>query len=292
MDIVDAQIHMGPGTIDANLEAMNAIGIRSVLIDEYWYRSESAGGLRNQPGFELPNGAWRSIYPTAELASTLHPDRFSYFVRLDRNDPQIEMVMHVLASSPHARAFRFLAVATPVEAAAFCEGGFDRAFEIAQDAGLPVCLFIPGYVEYLPRYLKKFPRLQFVVDHWGLVMGQDMRHRPEAEARRAASPDYLDEVVKLAAYPNVAIKISHAHMFFAAGDYPYEPIRRVLRRAITSFGADRLIWSSDKTVVRPAIGWSDLVHYIRDDPELSLDEKQQILGRNARRLFNWPAQAS
>ena len=41
--------------------------------------------------------------------------------------------------------------------------------------------------------------------------------------------------------------------------------------------------------------WSDLLHYLRDDPELSPAEKQWILGRSARRVLNWapaaPAQA-
>jgi hypothetical protein len=37
--------------------------------------------------------------------------------------------------------------------------------------------------------------------------------------------------------------------------------------------------------------WSDLVHYLRDDPELSRDEKEQILGGSSRRIFNWPAAA-
>jgi hypothetical protein len=50
-----------------------------------------------------------------------------------------------------------------------------------------------------------------------------------------------------------------------------------------------MIWASDKTVLHPPISWSDLVHYLRDDPELSQDEKEWILGRTARRVFNWPA---
>jgi hypothetical protein len=36
MDIVDAQVHVGRGKIDATLEAMDALGIRSVVIDEFW----------------------------------------------------------------------------------------------------------------------------------------------------------------------------------------------------------------------------------------------------------------
>jgi len=39
MDIVDTQIHIGPGGIDETLPAMNAIGLRAALVDEYWLRS-------------------------------------------------------------------------------------------------------------------------------------------------------------------------------------------------------------------------------------------------------------
>jgi predicted TIM-barrel fold metal-dependent hydrolase len=289
VDIVDAQLHMGQGGIVATLEAMNSIGIQSVMLDEFWYWSKATNPVQTQPGIELPNGAWRCLYPTAEIASLLHPDRFSFLVRIARDDPQLASVMQVVASSPHARAFRFLATRTSAEAEAFIAGGYDAAFELAQDNGLPVCLYIPGYVEHLPRYLKKFPKVQFVVDHWGLGVAHNNQGLSEAQVRRTSSPAYLVEVLKLAEHPNVAIKLSHAHMLFGVSEYPYEAIRPHLRRAIEAFGADRLIWASDKTVTRPAISWSDLVHYLRDDPELTQHEKQQILGRNARRIFNWPA---
>jgi predicted TIM-barrel fold metal-dependent hydrolase len=289
MDIVDAQLHIGPGMIDPTLEAMNSIGIKSVLIEEYWYWIKTTHPKQLEPGYFLPNGAWRAIYPTAELASTLHPDRFSFFVRIDRNDLQLESVMRVIASSPRMRAFRLLPTRTMEEAAAFIGGGFDHVLDIAQDIGLPVCFAIPGFVEYLPRYLKRFPKLQFVVDHWGMGMPHHPAGRPEGETRRATSIDYVDELMKLAEHPNVAFKISHAHMFFGTTEYPYEPLRPLIRRAIQAFGANRMIWASDKTVLHPPISWSDLVHYLRDDPELSQDEKEWILGRTARRVFNWPA---
>jgi predicted TIM-barrel fold metal-dependent hydrolase len=225
------------------------------------------------------------------LASIRYPDRFSYFVRIDRHDPLLESVMRLVASSPGARALRFLATRTEDDATAFISGGFDEAFDIAQEIGLPVCLAIPGYVEYLPRYLKKFPKLQFVVDHWGMGMANNTSNRPEVDLIKAQRVEYLDEIMKLSEHPNVSIKLSHAHMLFGATVFPYEPIRALLRRAISAFGADRLLWASDKTVTRPAMRWSDLVHYLRDDPELSKDEKDLILGRNSRRIFNWPMAA-
>jgi predicted TIM-barrel fold metal-dependent hydrolase len=289
MDIVDAQLHIGPGMIEPTLEAMNSIGITSVLLEEYWDWIKPTRIGQIEPGYFLPNGAWRAIYPVAELASTLHPDRFSFFVRIDRNDPQLESVMRVIASSPQARAFRLLGTWRLEEAEAFIGGGFDAVLDIAQDIGMPVCFTIGGYVEHLPRYLKRFPRLSVVVDHWGMGSANLPRGRPEAEMRRAMSIDYLDEVMKLAEHPNVALKISHGTMFFETTQYPYEPLRPIIRRAIQAFGADRLIWAGDKNANRPILPWSDLVHSLRDDPELSQQEKEWILGRSARRIFNWPA---
>jgi predicted TIM-barrel fold metal-dependent hydrolase len=303
MDIVDAQLHFGPvgknifspgpleaspSIIESTLDAMDSVGIQSAVIDEYWYWVQPPKPMQNMPGFELPNGAWRAIFPLAQLAATLHPDRFCAFVRVDRKDPELSAVMQLLASTPHVRAFRMLAAWNAEEAASFMNGGYEPAFEIAQDLGLPMCLAIPGYVEYLPRYLKQFPKLQFVVDHWGMGMNYNIIGRPDEELRKTLSLDYLDEIMKLADYPNVVLKISHAHMFFNAPEYPFEPIRPILRRAIQTFEASRLLWSSDRTVAQPAISWSDLVHYIKDDPELSREEKELILGKNSRRIYNWP----
>jgi hypothetical protein len=36
MDIVDAQLHIGPEPFEATLAEMDRLGIRSVLVDEFW----------------------------------------------------------------------------------------------------------------------------------------------------------------------------------------------------------------------------------------------------------------
>lgn len=290
MDIVDAQLHIGPGMIDTTLESMDQLGIKSVLIDEYWFwlRQEAGSPTEIEPGYRLENGAWRASYPVAKLASNLHPDRFSFFVRLDRKDPNPEEFMRRVAASPHARAFRLLATWSLEEAEAFVNGGYEPLLDLAQDVGLPVCIFIPGYVEHLPRYLAKFPRLTFVLDHCGMGLPDHPPGRSEAEAARSQSLAYFDEVLKLAEYPNVALKWSHAPTMFGAGPFPYEAARLQLRRAITAFGADRLLWGSDSTLANNH-SWSDLLLYVKDDPELSDDEKAWILGRSARRVLKWPA---
>jgi|GEM_PF-3610086 len=61
-----------------------------------------------------------------------------------------------------------------------------------------------------------------------------------------------------------------------------------IRRAIDCFGADRVVWAADKTSNVLRAPWSDMVHSVRDDPELSHEEKAWIMGKTARRIIDWP----
>jgi predicted TIM-barrel fold metal-dependent hydrolase len=287
MDVVDAQVHVGRGKIDATLEAMDALAICSVIIDEFWGTGPGTHFSHIDPGHRLPNGAWRATWPTSLEAAQCHPDRFAFLARIDPKDPQLESVMRVAGSTPNACAFRIQPVWTVEEAQDFAKGSYEPLLEIAQDIGLAVCVFIPGYAELLEPYLKKFPRLNFVIDHCGLGFALLPPVRPEAEHQFAAAPAYFSHVTALAAYPNLALKWSHAQDRFGMQTYPYDGLRPYLRQAIEAFGANRVIWASDKTVI-PAHSWSNLLNYLRDDPELSEDEKEWILGRSARKFFNWP----
>jgi len=288
LDIVDAQLHVGRGKIGATLEAMDALGIRSVLIDEFWGSWKGTHPAHIEPGFLLKNGAWRAAWPTAAEASILHPERFSYLVRIDRLDPQLEPLMRTLGSTPGVRALRLQPVWTLEEAQAFAAGAYAALLDVAQDIGLPVCFFIPGHVELLIPYLKQYPRLNFIIDHCGVGYHGIPQGRPEPAAGLSVAPAYFAKVLELAEFPNVSLKWSHAQDRFGVTEYPFTALRPYLRRAIASFGADRIMWASDKSVL-PAYGWSDLLHYLRDDPELSADEKTWILGGTARRILNWPA---
>lgn len=195
--------------------------------------------------------------------------------------------MRFVGSSPHARAFRLQPVWTLDEVEAFANGVYTNVLEIAQDVALPMCLFIPGYVELLEPYAQRFPQLTFIVDHCGMGFANIPPGRPQPEAIAAQDLAYLDKVLRLAEFPNVVLKWSHAQDRFGATTYPYDMLRPILRRALEAFGADRLLWASDKTVM---VGhtWSDLLHCVRDDSELSHEERAWILGGSARRILKWP----
>jgi predicted TIM-barrel fold metal-dependent hydrolase len=180
---------------------------------------------------------------------------------------------------------------TRPEAEAFAEGVYEPLLAHAEEIGLPVCLFMPGYAESLVPYLRKFPKLCFIVDHCGIGFPNIPPGRSPEEEARVLSPSYFDDVLELAEFPNVALKRSHAQKLFGAPHYPYETLRPHLRKAIEAFGVKRLMWASDKTVMF-GHSWANLLYSVRDDPELSLDEKEWILGRSARAILKWPVSES
>ncbi len=292
MEIVDSQIHFGPGGIEETLAAMDALGIGAVLADEFW-------GLKSWgPGYTLPNGAYRVTSPTAELASWLHPERFSYVLRIDRNDPEAESLIRMIKDAPHARATRILPALTALELKAFAEGGYDRIFAVCEEIGLPVFVFIAGHVELMPRYLEKFPELQFIVDHCGMPLEADVGFLDEATPDQAQNqardqahggPDiaYFDEVLKLAPYPNVALKWTHAQGMFGVREYPFSGLQPYLRRALDAFGVERVMWASDNGGNQTGETWAELLFYLRDCPELTDTEKEWLLGRTVRTVLDW-----
>jgi len=85
MDIVDSQVHVF-FTLDLKetLAAMNAIGILTVVIDEYW-----GAGLSGEllPAASLRSGGQRPLSPLAQAAVLKIPDRFAILQRVERADP-------------------------------------------------------------------------------------------------------------------------------------------------------------------------------------------------------------
>jgi len=285
MDIVDAQIHLGPGRISETLAAMDALGVRAVMVDEYWLGAARVG----DPGYPVEGGAFRPIQPTAELAAMTHPDRFSYLVRLDRNDRDVGAVIRMARDAPYARALRITPGMWPAEVEAFAAGDYEAIFAQACDAALPVFVFAPGQALALATYARKFPGLRIVADHCG-VWSNAMRRTLGLEAlERAAQLAAFDEVLALADLPNVALKWAHAPAMFETPGWPGEGLRPILRRALDHFGAERVMWASDHTANQTGETWAELLFGMLGNADLSSAEREAVLGGTARGWLAWAA---
>jgi predicted TIM-barrel fold metal-dependent hydrolase len=285
MDIVDAQIHMGPGRIDETLAAMDALDIRGAVIDEYWLRS-----FNSEPNHPLAGGAYRPVAPTAELAAQLYPDRFSYLLRVHRGDPEYAGVIRQVRDAPGGRALRIDPGLLVEERKAFAEGGYDHVLKAAAENGLPVFAFAPDNPAAFARAAKAFPDLRLIVDHCG-VFSNSMRTSfaklpPLDETAQMA---LFDQVLALADHPNVALKWGHSSGMFDKPVWPGEGLWPILRRAIARLGAERVMWASDFSVNQRGESWSELLYGVKGDPDLSEQERVWVLGGTLRSWLDWPA---
>jgi L-fuconolactonase len=144
------------------------------------------------------------------------------------------------------------------------------------------------------RYLEKFPDLQFIVDHCGMPIEAGIgfldAERPDgSDGHPGPDVAYFTQVLKLAEWPNVSLKWSHAQGMFGTPSYPFQPLWPQLRRAIDAFGSHRIMWASDHGGNQTGESWAELLFCLRDCPDFTTEEKAWLLGKTLRTVLDWDA---
>ena len=139
------------------------------------------------------------------------------------------------------------------------------------------------YARQLPEavsFARAFSRQPFVLDHLG-----------KPNIRNDGFSEWRLHVARMAELPNVCCKLSglvteaHWKSWTAAQLRPY------LDAALEAFGPSRLMMGSDWPVCLLAAHYDDVVALVRDAlAEYSEDERQQVLGGTARRIFRLKAE--
>ena len=296
MDIVDCQSHLGPGGIPELLAAMDALGIKGVVIDEVWF-----GFPEQMPTYRVAGRTGmlrRFVSPTAELAAMTYPDRISFMGKIDRNDPEIPGLIRLARDATSCRALRTSLGLSKSELGAMASGGYDEMFGLAGEAGLPVFVTIPGNAPALRSVAEKFPGTTFIVDHCGMPFTNQMQAALKATGygddlaqmgTGGTHAQEFDKVLALADLPNVALKWGHAQGLFAVSGYPFVGLRPYLRSAMDAFGSQRMMWAGDASVNLTGESWAQLLFWLIENPDISQEERANFLGGTVRRLLNWPA---
>lgn len=269
IDIVDAQIHLTPNpSADSLTCAMDALGIRAVMLDELWGRNEHDHGT---PCIEFGGGAYRPISPLATAASLQDSTRFSFLQRVSRLDPDLQTWLPMLAQTPGCRSLRLVTYSRS-DREAFLAGGYDHILSLAQEYDLPLSLLTRDAGVLFAHAAPRFPQLRFIIDHCGWVR----------------SVQDWESVLALARYDNTWLKWSHAARAFGQDGAAAETIQTAFGQACVAFGAERILWASDVTHEESSQTWAQLLGFILGNPALSDNQREWVLGRTARQVFRWP----
>ena len=136
-----------------------------------------------------------------------------------------------------------------------------------------------GKLPLLGELARRYPETQVVVDHVGLAQPPQPPAPPEPFAD-------LDNVVSLAAFDNVAIKISGActlsHLPFPSPDI-WEPLSKVFG----TFGFDRCMWGTDWTRATKLLTYEQGVEAFRVTDHLSDSERSALMGGTLEKIYKW-----
>jgi predicted TIM-barrel fold metal-dependent hydrolase len=266
LDIVDAQVHFTTLGIAEGLAAMDALGISSLLIDEF----DRVDGDGYQPYVLTGNGIPRPVQPMAEAAARRHPERLAYLMRVDYRDPDLDALVAQEMSAPGFKALRTCAL-LPDEQIPFATGAYREVFAVAARHTIP--LFVNALeLEAVDQYIEAFTEVPIILDHCGT----------------AYTAQKFDHLIGLARYSNLHIKWTHGPAIFGSPDYPFVSLQEKLRELVDAFGADRILWASDITENHSGHTWAEMLFQVRDSSLLSGAEKTWILGSTARKVLGWP----
>ncbi|MCC6174919.1 MAG: amidohydrolase [Chloroflexi bacterium] len=206
-----------------------------------------------------------------------HPGKFGLVKPVDPSDPAVEEVIADWKAVPGTVGIRIMLNREPSTDPA--DPGLNRVLAAAARHDLPVNLLIWGRIEQAQGLAARNPNTQMVIDHLGLQQPFEPPAPPEPWAE-------LPSVLKLAEYPNVAIKISGA-CTLSHEPFPYNDIWGPLGRIFDAFGLDRCLWGTDWTRATALLTYAQGVEPFRLTDRLSDSERETLMGGSLRRVYRW-----
>ena len=275
MLIVDSQVHIWaastperpwparhaphrpePFSGDDLLNEMNAAGVDAVIIVPPGWE-----GDRNDLGLE---------------AARLHPTRFAVMGRLDPTLTESRSMISRWRNQPGMLGLRFT-FHTPQMEPLLTEGHLGWLWGEAEKHGVPLMVLVPPrLLPAIAAVAQRHPGLKLTLDHLSVPRG-----KKDAEAFA-----HLDELVKLASLPNVAVKATSLP-YYTTEAYPHTSVHAHLRKVLDAFGPKRVFWGTDMTKLAPGSYRQSVTMVTEEMPWLSDEDKAWLMGRGICEWLGW-----
>jgi len=206
-----------------------------------------------------------------------HPGRFALIKPVDPNDPAVTETIADWASTKGAVAIRIMMRGDVSPNAA--DPGINRVLAAAARHGLPVNLLCWGRLEQAKALAARHPETRLVIDHLGL-------QQPFEPPVPAAPFADLPKLLELAAYDNVAVKISGA-CTLSHEAFPYNDLWDPLGRIFDAFGFDRCMWGTDWTRAVALLTYRQGVEAFRVTDRLSGSDRTKLMGATLQQIYKW-----
>jgi len=208
------------------------------------------------------------------------PDRFRLVGMLDPRSDNIEPEMEALAEQG-VRGLR-LAVDLRGDIPWYNHPSADRLWRIAGELGLILTLLVDlSHLEEVSKAIHRFPQVTVVIDHLA---------RPDNSLDLDSYP--FESFLQLAAFEQVFVKAS-ALGYMSRLPYPHHDSLEWVRQTYSAFGPQRIMWGTDTPMSQEPKEIPAMLKLIDLAlPDISAEERADILSGTAHRLFGWPEGAT
>jgi L-fuconolactonase len=206
-----------------------------------------------------------------------HPTRFGLVKPVNSADRAVAETIADWAATKGTVGIRILL--TPQVTSDPADPGLNRVLAAAARHSLPVNLACSTRLDQVNELAKRNPDTRLVVDHLGLTQPFDPPAPPNAWAD-------LPKLLALAAYSNVAVKISGA-CTLSHEPFPYKDIWDPLFRVFDAFGLNRCMWGTDWTRAVKLLTYKQGVDAFRVADRLSDSDRAILMGGTLSQVYKW-----
>ena len=224
-----------------------------------------------------PSTLGEKVNELAVAAVKAHPDKFCILGHFDLEAPNKEEIVRNWRSRPGMVGFRFT-FNQPHQKAWWTDGSLDWFWSACEREKLPVGLLAGGNMKAFGAIAERHPGLKLHIDHHGRAGGGT------GAADDAAFAD-LGDMLALAKYPNVAVKLSGAPSY-SSERYPYRNIHKYIRQIFDAFGPQRCFWGTD--ITRMPCSYRECVTMFTEElPWLKGRDLDLVMGRAVCDWLGW-----
>jgi L-fuconolactonase len=236
------------------LSHMNRLGVsRAILVTPSWVGNNNTACL---------------------AAARKEPTRFAVMARISIPELQGRRAFDELWQEESVIGFR-LTFNRPDSMNLLTDPSIDWLWRHAEANSAPVALYAPNNIQTMARIAKRYPGLRIVVDHAAIPIG----------VRGQAIRSHIDELLRLASLPNIAVKAT-SFPAFASSPYPFPELHQAIRDLVSAFGPYRVFWGSDLT--RMPCPYEEALNLFTKCNLISPDELPLIMGHGIAEWLSWP----
>ena len=158
------------------------------------------------------------------------------------------------------------------------DGSIEWLWDAAERAGVPIAMLATDSLAQIGQIAERHPGLRLTIDHLGGRGGN-------TTLKNGAAMEHIPALLKLARYPNVAVKATGAPGY-SSGPYPFASMHPYLCQVYDAFGPERTFWGTD--ITKMPCSWRQCVTMFAEElPWLTERDKELIMGRAVCAWWGW-----